>query len=59
MENLKKVIEQTEEQISQAERKRQTAEVEQFAELDREILRMKLHLKRSPADCCFQTDRGY
>lgn len=46
MENLKKVIEQTEEQISQAERKRQTAEVEQFAELDREILRMKLHLKR-------------
>ena len=42
MENLKKVIEQTEEQISQAERKRQTAEVEQFAELDREILRMKL-----------------
>lgn len=46
MENLKKVIEQTENQIRQAKEKRQTAEVEQFAELDKEILQMELHLKR-------------
>lgn len=46
MENLKKVIEQTERQLSQAKEKRQTADVEQFAELDKEILRMELHLKR-------------
>lgn len=45
MENLKKVIEQTEKQISQAKEKRQTAEVQQFAELDKDILRMELHLK--------------
>lgn len=33
MENLKKVIEQTEEQISQAERKRQTAELSNLPSL--------------------------
>lgn len=46
MEELKKSIKQKEKELEQAETERQTAKVEEFAVLDRNILLLKLQIKQ-------------